>query len=59
MQYGVQNDSERILIERQDAQGRVGRRDIERRGKKTERKRGKMLCLEEAAEQLIRTRHAR
>lgn len=37
MQYGVQNDSERILIERQDAQGTAGRRDIERRGEKTEK----------------------
>lgn len=44
VQYGVQNDSERILIERQDAQGRAERereskREEERRQKKCERKR--------------------
>lgn len=38
MQYGVQNDSERILIERQDAQGRAEREKVkERRGEKTEK----------------------
>lgn len=59
VQYGVQNDSERILIERQDAQGKAGRkrhREKGREDRKSVRERG---CLEEAAEQLIRTRHAR
>lgn len=33
MQYGVQNDSERILIERQDAQGTAGREGHREKGR--------------------------